>query len=78
MAQLIIDLLLRFLNLNRLHQPTIPKSFNFLVHHLLVSVHIFFKARAPVLTVYKSRLLLARVLPMPTFDVSTAIRMVWY
>jgi hypothetical protein len=41
-------------------------------------MRIFFKERAPALTVYQVRLLLLSVLPMPKFDVSAAIRMVRY
>jgi hypothetical protein len=52
--------------------------FAFLAHHFLVRMRIFFKERAPALTVYQVRLLLLSVLPMPKFDVSAAIRMVRY
>jgi SRSO17 transposase len=52
--------------------------FVFLAHHFLVRMRIFFKERAPALTVYQVRLLLLSVLPMPTFDVTAAIRMVRY
>ena len=52
--------------------------FVFLAHHFLVRMRIFFKERAPALTVYQIRLLLLSVLPMPTFDVAAAIRMVRY
>ncbi len=52
--------------------------FAFLAHLFLVRMRIFFKKRAPALTVYQVRLLLLSVLPMPEFDVSTAIRMVRY
>jgi hypothetical protein len=41
-------------------------------------MRIFFKARAPALTVYQLRLLLLSVLPMPIFDLTAAIRMVRY
>jgi SRSO17 transposase len=49
-----------------------------LAHLFLVRMRIFFKKRAPALTVYQVRLLLLSVLPMPEFDVSAAIRMVRY
>ena len=52
--------------------------FVFLAHHFLERMRIFFKERAPALTVYQVRLLLLSVLPMPTFDVTAAIRMVRY
>ncbi len=52
--------------------------FAFLAHHFLVRMRIFFKKRAPALTVYQIRLLLLSVLPMPKFDVAAAIRMVRY
>jgi SRSO17 transposase len=52
--------------------------FAFLAHHFLVRMRIFFKERAPALTVYQVRLLLLSVLPMPKFDVAAAIRMVHY
>jgi hypothetical protein len=39
---------------------------------------LFFKQRAPALTVYQVRLLLRSVLPIPKFDVALAIRMVRY
>jgi len=52
--------------------------FAFLAHHFLVRMRIFFKERAPALTVYQVRLLLVSVLPMPKFDVAAAIRMVRY
>jgi SRSO17 transposase len=52
--------------------------FVFLAHHFLVRMRIFFKARAPALTVYQVRLLLLSVLPMPKFDAAAAIRMVRY
>jgi SRSO17 transposase len=50
--------------------------FAFLAHHFLVRMRIFFKKRAPALTVYQVRLLLLSVLPMP--NVPAAIRMVRY
>jgi SRSO17 transposase len=52
--------------------------FVFLAHHFLVRMRIFFKARAPALTVYQVRLLLLSILPMPIFDLTAAIRMVRY
>ena len=52
--------------------------FVFLAHLFLVRMCIFFKSRAPALTVYQIRLLLLSVLPMPTFDAKTAIRIVRY
>ena len=52
--------------------------FAFLAHHFLVRMRIFFKERAPALTVYQVRLLLVSVLPMPIFDIAAAIRMVRY
>ena len=52
--------------------------FAFLAHHFLVRMRIFFKKRAPALTVYQIRLLLLSVLPMPKFDAAAAIRMVRY
>jgi hypothetical protein len=41
-------------------------------------MRIFFKERAPALTVYQVRLLLSSILPMPIFDLTAAIRMVRY
>jgi SRSO17 transposase len=52
--------------------------FAFLAHHFLVRMRIFFKQRAPALTVYQVRLLLVSVLPMPKFNLALAIRMVRY
>lgn len=52
--------------------------FVFLAHHFLVRMRIFFKERAPALTVYQVRLLLLSILPMPIFDLTVAIRMVRY
>jgi len=52
--------------------------FAFLAHLFLVRMRIFFKQRAPTLTIYQVRLLLLSVLPMPIFDVAAAIRMVRY
>ena len=50
----------------------------FLAHFFLVRMHIFFKKWAPALTVYRVRLLLLSVLPMPIFDVLAAISVVRY
>jgi len=52
--------------------------FVFLAHLFLVRMRIFFKERAPALTVYQVRLLLLSVLPMPEFDIAAAIRLVRY
>jgi SRSO17 transposase len=52
--------------------------FAFLAHLFLVRMRIFFKKRAPALTIYQVRLLLLSVLPMPKFDVAAALRMVRY
>jgi SRSO17 transposase len=52
--------------------------FVYLAHHFLVRMCIFFKKRAPALTVYQVRLLLVSILPMPTFNLAAAIRMVRY
>jgi SRSO17 transposase len=52
--------------------------FAFLAHLFLVRMRIFFKQRAPALTVPQVRLLLLSVLPMPKFDVAAAIRIVRY
>jgi SRSO17 transposase len=52
--------------------------FAFLAHHFLVRMRLFFKQRAPALTVYQVRLLLVSVLPMPKFNLALAIRMVRY
>jgi SRSO17 transposase len=52
--------------------------FVFLAHHFLVRMRIFFKERAPALTLYQVRLLLLSILPMPIFDLTAAIRMVRY
>ena len=52
--------------------------FVFLAHHFLVRMRLFFKERAPNLTVYQVRLLLLSVLPIPIFDVADAIRIVCY
>jgi SRSO17 transposase len=52
--------------------------FTFLAHLFLVRMRIFFKKRAPHLTIYQVRLLLLSVLSMPIFDVAAAIRIVRY
>jgi len=52
--------------------------FAFLAHLFLVRMRIFFKKRAPALTVPQVRLLLLSVLPMPKFEVADTIRMVRY
>lgn len=52
--------------------------FVFLAHHFLVRMRIFFKKRAPALTVYQVRLLLLSLLPKPKFDLKAAVRMVRY
>jgi len=52
--------------------------FAFLAHLFLVRMRIFFKKRAPALTVPQVRLLLLSVLPMPSFQVADALRMVRY
>jgi SRSO17 transposase len=52
--------------------------FAFLAHLFLVRMRIFFKHKAPALTVYQVRLLLVSVLPMPKFNPALAIRMVRY
>lgn len=52
--------------------------FAFLAHLFLVRMRLFFKSRAPALTVYQVRLLLVSVLPMPKFNPALAIRMVRY
>jgi SRSO17 transposase len=49
-----------------------------LAHHFLVRLRIHFQDQAPALTVYQVRLLLASVLPKPTFDVPAAINRVQY
>ncbi len=52
--------------------------FAFLAHLFLVRMRLFFKHRAPALTVPQVRLLLLSVLPMPTFTIADAIRIVRY
>jgi SRSO17 transposase len=50
----------------------------FMAHLFLVRMRLFFKKRAPALTIYQVHLLLLSVLPMPQFDVAAAIRIVRY
>jgi len=52
--------------------------FAFLAHLFLIRMRIFFKSRAPALTVPQVRLLLLSVLPMPAFNIADAIRIVRY
>lgn len=52
--------------------------FAFLAHLFLVRMRIFFKTRAPALTVPQVRLLLLSVLQMPKFEVADAIGVVRY
>jgi SRSO17 transposase len=52
--------------------------FAMLAHLFLVRMRIFFKQRAPALTVPQVRLLLLSVLPVPKFEVADAIRLVRY
>ena len=52
--------------------------FAFLAHLFLVRMRLFFKQRAPALTVPQIRLLLLSVLPMPAFKIADAIRIVRY
>jgi len=47
-------------------------------HHFLVRLRVRFQQQAPALTVYQVRLLLASVLPKPTFDPNAALRRVQY
>jgi SRSO17 transposase len=49
-----------------------------LAHHFLVRMRILFQDRAPALTVYQVRLLLASVFPKPTFDIPAALNRVQY
>jgi hypothetical protein len=49
-----------------------------LAHYFLVRLRIRFQDQAPALTVYQVRLLLASVLPRPTFDVPAALGRVKY
>jgi SRSO17 transposase len=52
--------------------------FAFMAHLFLVRMGIFFKNRAPALTVPQVRLLLLSVLPLPRFEAAEAMRMVRY
>jgi hypothetical protein len=52
--------------------------FAFLAHLFLVRMQRYFKNRAPALTAPQVRLLLLSVLPMPSFGVADAIRIVRY
>jgi hypothetical protein len=47
-----------------------------LAHHFLVRLRVRFKHQAPALTVYQVRLLLASVLPKPSFDAAAALQRV--
>jgi len=49
-----------------------------LAHHFLVRLRILFQDRAPALTVYQVRLLLASVLLKPIFDIPAALNRVKY
>jgi SRSO17 transposase len=49
-----------------------------LAHHFLVRLRILLQDRAPALTVYQVRLLLASVLPKPAFDIPAALNRVRY
>jgi len=49
-----------------------------LAHHFLVRLKIRFHQKAPALTIYQVRLLLACVLPVPIFDVQAALDRVRY
>ncbi len=49
-----------------------------LAHYFLVRLRIRFQGQAPALTVYQVRLLLASVLPKPTFDAPAALGRVKY
>ena len=49
-----------------------------LAHHFLVRLRIRFQKQAPALTVYQVRLLLASVLPRPTFNIPAALNRVQY
>lgn len=49
-----------------------------LAHHFLVRLKIRFHQKAPALTIYQVRLLLACVLPAPIFDVQAALDRVRY
>jgi len=49
-----------------------------LAHHFLVRLRVRFQLLAPALTVYQVRLLLASVLPKPSFDAAAALQRVRY
>jgi SRSO17 transposase len=49
-----------------------------LAHHFLMRLRIRFQKRAPALTIYQVRLLLACVLPAPIFDIQAALDRVRY
>jgi len=49
-----------------------------LAHHFLVRLRIHFRHQSPALTIYQVRLLLAAVLPVPVFDIQTALERVRY
>jgi SRSO17 transposase len=49
-----------------------------LAHHFLVRLRIRFQEKAPALTLYQVRLLLASVLTKPVFDPTAALRLVEY
>jgi SRSO17 transposase len=49
-----------------------------MAHYFLVRLRIRFQEQAPALTIYQVRLLLACVLPKPSFDVPAAINRVQY
>jgi hypothetical protein len=49
-----------------------------LAHHFLIRLRIRFQEQSPALTIYQVRILLACVLPKPTFDVPAAIKRVQY
>lgn len=49
-----------------------------LAHHFLVRLRIRYQGKAPALTIYQVRLLLATVLPLPVFDTSAALDRVRY
>jgi SRSO17 transposase len=49
-----------------------------LAHHFLVRLRIRFQEQSPALTLYQVRLLLSCVLPIPVFDVQTALDRVRY
>jgi SRSO17 transposase len=49
-----------------------------LAHHFLVRLRVRFQHQSPALTVYQVRLLLASVLPKPSFDATAALQRVRY